>query len=102
MNVGDWVFFKTRNWPKDASITQCDFSTGETRDLTGQGLYQGRGKVIGIAGGNITVREEKTNRLVDVRPMQMFVETVNLNGDEVPRFQCVEATEDQGEIADAS
>ena len=57
MNVGDWVGFKTRNWQKDARS-----------NVTGQGLYAGRGKIIGIAGDNYTVREEKTNRLVEVGP----------------------------------
>lgn len=68
MKVGDWVFFKTRNWPKNVQVTHVDAATGESRDVTGQGLYQGRGKIIGIAGGNITVREEKSNRLVEVGP----------------------------------
>jgi len=68
MKVGDWVFFKTRNWPQDVRTTQVDFATGGTKDVTGEGLYQGRGKIIGMAGGNITVREEKTNRLVEVGP----------------------------------
>ena len=68
MKVGDWVFFKTRNWPKGVQVTHFNPATGEQKDVTGQGLYQGRGKIIGIAGDNITVREEKSNRLVEVGP----------------------------------
>ena len=68
MNVGDWVFFKTRNWPKDVQVTRIDLETGESEDTTGQGLYEGRGKIVGIAGDNYTVREEKSNRLVEVGP----------------------------------
>ena len=66
MNAGDWVFFKTRNWPKDVRITHVDAATGEQKDVTGQGLYQGRGKIVGIIGGNTTVLEEKTNRLMEI------------------------------------
>ena len=68
MKVGEWVFFKTRNWPKDERLTRIDSDTGEAMDITGEGLYQGRGQIIGIAGGNYTVREEKTSRLVEVGP----------------------------------
>jgi hypothetical protein len=67
MNVRDWVFFKTRNWPKDVRATKIN-SKGRTEDVTGQGLYEGRGKIVGIVGNNITVREEKTNRSVEVGP----------------------------------
>ena len=68
MKIGDWVFFKTRNWPKGVQYTRIDPTTGKSTDVTGQGLYSGRGKVIGIAGGNIRVREEQSNRLVEVGP----------------------------------
>lgn len=68
MKVGDWVFFKTRNWPKDVQHTRIDPATGESQDITGQGFYAGRGKIIGVAGENFTVREEKSNRLVEVGP----------------------------------
>jgi hypothetical protein len=67
MKVGDWVFFKTRNWPKNVRVTYTDPATDEG-DVTGQGLYTGRGKIIGIAGGNVTVLEERTNHLVEVGP----------------------------------
>ena len=68
MNVGDWVFFRTRNWPKDVRSTEFDSATGEVVDVSGQRLYSGRGKIVGMAGANYTVREEKTNRLVEVGP----------------------------------
>ena len=68
MKVGDWVFFKTRNWPSDVRIVSTELATGKMKDITGKDRYQGRGKIIGIAGDNYTVREEKTNRLVEVGP----------------------------------
>ena len=68
MNIGDWVFFETCNWPKDVRSTKFDPATGEATDVTGQGAYSGRGKIVGIAGDNYTVREEKTDRLVEVGP----------------------------------
>ena len=64
--------------------------------------------VIGIARHSeteeelVVYKQDYGDRSLWVRPLQMFVETVNLNGEEVPRFRCAEATEDQGEIADAS
>jgi len=48
--------------------TRIDPDTGDSQDITGQGFYDGRGKIIGIAGDNYTVREEKSNRLVEVGP----------------------------------
>ncbi len=88
MKVGDWVFFKTRNWPKDVQYTRIDPETGEAQDVTGQGLYDGRGKIIGIAGNKYTVREEKSNRLVEVgpdpedviRPLRSNYPTLTLGG----------------------
>jgi hypothetical protein len=67
MKVGDWVFFKTRNWPKDVRAIKSE-ATGKTSDVTGEGLYSGRGRIVGIAGANYTVREERTDRLVEVGP----------------------------------
>ena len=61
MKIGDWVFFKTHNWPKGSV-------TGESAHVPDEGLYSGRGKIVGIVGNNVTVREEKTNSLVEVGP----------------------------------
>ena len=33
MNVGDWVCFRTRNWPKDVRHAGIDPATGERTDL---------------------------------------------------------------------
>ena len=30
MKVGDWVFFETRNWPKDVHTTHIDLAIGRT------------------------------------------------------------------------
>ena len=57
MKVGDWVFFRTRNWPSDVRVIKSE-SSGETADVTGESLYSGRGRIVGIAGSNYTVREE--------------------------------------------
>ena len=59
MRIGDWVFFKTRNWPKGSV-------TGESAHVPDEGLYSGRGKVVGIVGNNVTVREEKTSSSVNL------------------------------------
>ena len=29
MKIGDWVFFKTRNWPKGVQYTRIDPATGK-------------------------------------------------------------------------
>ncbi|MHB0956836.1 MAG: hypothetical protein ACYC0X_12935 [Pirellulaceae bacterium] len=61
MKIGEWVFFKTHNWPK-VSVT------GDAAHVTDEGLYSGRGKIVGIVGNIYTVREETANRLVEVGP----------------------------------
>jgi hypothetical protein len=43
-------------------------TTGETADVKDEGFYSGQGRIVGIAGTNYTVREEKTDRLVVVGP----------------------------------
>lgn len=67
MNVGDWVFFRTRNWPSDVRAIKSE-ATGETANVTGEGFYSGRGRIVGIAGANYTVREETTDRIIEVGP----------------------------------
>ena len=61
MKIGDWVYFQTRNWPKDSASVEVEHDSDE-------GLYAGRGKIVGIVGNNITVREEKTDFLVEMGP----------------------------------
>ena len=61
MKIGDWVLFTTRNWPKDSVPDEAELGFG-------QGLYTGRGKIVGIVGNNVTVCEENTNCLVEVGP----------------------------------
>ncbi len=68
MNVGDWVFFTTRNRPGDVRRIELDDDTAEMEDVSGQRPYSGRGRVVGVAGKNYTVREEKTDRLIEVGP----------------------------------
>jgi hypothetical protein len=68
MNVGDWVFFKTRNWPGDVRRIEPDDDAAEMEDVSVQRPYAGRGRVVGVAGKNYTVREERTDRLVEVGP----------------------------------
>lgn len=84
-------------------MKNTDIETGRYRHYKGNEYT-----VIGIARHSeteeelVVYRQEYGDRSLWVRPLRVFEETVNLNGDEVPRFRCVEATEDQGEIADAS
>lgn len=59
MRIGDWVFFKTRNWPQDSVPDEAELGFGER-------LYTGRGKIVGIVGNNVTVCEENANCLVEV------------------------------------
>ena len=61
MKIGDWVYFQTRNWPKDSALVKAEHDSDE-------GLYTGSGKIVGIVGNHITVREEKTDFLVEVGP----------------------------------
>lgn len=67
MNVGDWVFFRTRNWPSDVQRMEPEDDTAETKNVRGE-PYAGRGRVVGVAGKNYTVREDKPDRLVEVGP----------------------------------
>ena len=68
MNVGASVFSKNRNWPQDVQQTRINPDTGEAQDIAGQGFYDGRGKIIGMAGDNNTVWEEESSRLVELGP----------------------------------
>ena len=68
MNVGDWVFFRTREWPADVRRIEPEHDADKMKDVSGQRPYAGRGRVVGVAGKNYTVREEKTDRLVEVGP----------------------------------
>jgi hypothetical protein len=68
---GDWVRFWTKNWPTDARVIRLqitDEGPEEPRDVTGQGLYMGRGKVVRVKDGSLLVREERSNRIVEVSP----------------------------------
>ena len=66
MKVGDRVSFKSRMWPETVLCVEFPSATGECRDVTGQGLYCGRGRIVGIDGDNYTVREEKSGYFVEV------------------------------------
>lgn len=68
MNVGDWVFFKTREWPADERRIEPEHGAAKLKDVGEERPYAGRGRVVGVAGKNYTVREEKTDRLVEVGP----------------------------------
>jgi hypothetical protein len=68
---GDWVRFWTTNWPTDVTTIEFNLTKdglGKSRDVTGQGLYMGRGKVVRVKGGGLLVREERSNRLVEISP----------------------------------
>lgn len=59
MKIGDWVYFKTRNWPTDSVQDDADPDFDE-------GFYTGRGKIVDIVGDTVTVREEMTDFLVEL------------------------------------
>jgi hypothetical protein len=48
MKVGDWVFFKTRNWPKGVRITHVDAATGERRTLRAKGFTRSEARSLGL------------------------------------------------------
>jgi hypothetical protein len=70
MKPGDWVRFWTKNWPAD--VRSIGFSTdkpGEFEDVTGRGLYLGRGRIVRVReNGALLIREERSERLVEVAP----------------------------------
>ena len=66
---GDWVRFWTNNWPTDVEVVQVQIVDGqadEGKNVTGQGLYMGRGKVVRVKDGKLLIREERSNRVVEV------------------------------------
>jgi hypothetical protein len=66
LKIGDWVVFRTRNWPKE--VMRITLDEGETRNVTGEGLYVGRGKIIHAVEGGWTILEENSRVLVTVDP----------------------------------
>ena len=77
--------------------------TGRYRHYKGKDYF-----VVGVARHSetqeevVVYRQEYGDRGLWVRPLAMFQEMVTVEGKEISRFQFVEPTEDQGEIADAS
>ena len=70
MKPGDWVRFWTKNWPEDVRVIRSTLGNpGEREDVTGQGLYMGRGRIVRVReNGAVLVREERGERLVEVAP----------------------------------
>lgn len=66
LKVGDWVFFRTKNWPR--GVISISLGEGESRNVTGEGLYMGRGKIVGADETGWTVQEENSTSLVKVEP----------------------------------
>jgi hypothetical protein len=67
LKVGDWVVFWTKNWPKDVQtikFTLDDSASG--RNVTGEGLYSGRGKIVRVSSKSWVVQEERSDLLVEV------------------------------------
>jgi hypothetical protein len=99
---GDWVRFWTRNWPDHVrAIGFTVGSPGTGKDVTGQGPYLGRGRILRITeNGAILVREERGERLVEVAPGEriepLVMETCPLTLGELRRFleECKEAPDD--------
>ena len=71
MKVGEWVRFWTKNWPPDITEIQfevTDGCAGKPSDVTGKGLYSGRGKIVRVQDSRLLVREERSDRLVELSP----------------------------------
>src|SRR6516162_4668751 len=66
-NRGDWVHFSTKNWPPGVRATRFSVDQpGQAEDVTGEGLYQGRGKIVRVTDDGYLIREERRNELVQV------------------------------------
>jgi hypothetical protein len=64
---GDWVNFSTKNWPPGLRVTRFSVDPpGQAEDVTGEGLYQGRGKIVRVTDDGYLIREERRNELVQV------------------------------------
>ncbi len=70
MKAGDWVSFWTNTWPNDVTSIRVSMDNpGKTEDITGKGLYMGRGRIVRVREtGAVLVREERSGRLVEVAP----------------------------------
>ena len=68
MKVGDWVFFKTRNWPKNVQITRVDSATGKKKGRYRPRALPGPGQDHWGRGRQHHRAEEKSNRIVEVGP----------------------------------
>src|SRR5438067_956048 len=70
MKPDDWVSFWTKNWPDDVKSIRCPTDNpGAWEDVTGQGPYVGRGRIVRVReNGALLVREERSGRLVEVAP----------------------------------
>ena len=65
--VGQWVRFWTKNWPPDALVFQIKVGESGSTDVTGQGEYSGRGKIISVRPNGYLVCEERNQeRLVEL------------------------------------
>jgi hypothetical protein len=64
LEIGDWVVFQTKNWPE--GVTMIALDEGKARDVTGNGLYAGRGKIIHTDAGGWSILEENSLRLIEV------------------------------------
>jgi hypothetical protein len=64
--VGEWVAFWTRNWPTGVQVMELRLGEPGSRDVTGEGLYMGRGKIVRVDPDGWLVQEERSRRLTKV------------------------------------
>jgi hypothetical protein len=64
---GDWVHFSTKNWPPGVRATMISLDPpGDARDVTGEGPYQSRGKIVRATKDGYLIRQERGGELVQV------------------------------------
>jgi hypothetical protein len=69
LKVGDWVLFSTKNWPPEVLVIRLPLDEDDPssrEDVTGEGLYSGRGRIVRASPEGWVVQEERSNLLVDV------------------------------------
>jgi hypothetical protein len=62
-DVGDWVVFWTTNWPSNVQVIQAQIGSPGSEDVTGEGLYMGRGQIEEVTAAGCLVREERSDQV---------------------------------------
>lgn len=62
--VGEWVRFETKNWPPGQRCISYTIGEEGGTDVTGIGLYTGRGKIISVRPNGYLIRSERNDELL--------------------------------------